>query len=380
MTMKTNWQTKKLSELIDEGFVQLTRGKVISKKDIAAHPGTYPIYSSAKNNDGMFGRYGKFMFDEPLITWSVDGGGRLFYRPKHKFSVTNVGGVLRILKPALLDYQYLFYVLSLKHSEIRFDWVKKAHPSIIRELYKGIPLPPLKRQKQIVKELEEVFEKVAKAKENVEKNLQNSKELFEAYARGAFINPGDWSIKSLGEVCNLYQGIAINAKTRHALVEKSELPLLRIKDLKNNAVEQYIDPNNYPKNALVIETDLIYTRTGQIGLVFTGKRGVLHNNSFKIEPNHTLSREYLFHWLQNPTFKSKIISLASRVAQPDITHTLFKQQLIAIPSLTEQKSIVKKLDVLSTETKKLEAIYKQKLTDLEELKKSILKRAFSGDL
>ena len=119
------WQTKKLGELVDEGIVQLTRGDVISKRDIAAYPGSYPIYSSAKENDGMFGRYGKFMFDEPLITWSVDGGGRLFYRPKHKFSVTNVGGVLRIKKLEILNYEYLFYVLSLKHSEIRFDWVTR---------------------------------------------------------------------------------------------------------------------------------------------------------------------------------------------------------------------------------------------------------------
>ena len=49
-------------------------------------------------------------------------------------------------------------------------------------------------------------------------------------------------------------------------------------------------------------------------------------------------------------------------------------------SLSEQKSIVAKLDALSAKTKKLEAIYKQKLADLEELKKSVLTKAFSGEL
>ena len=49
-------------------------------------------------------------------------------------------------------------------------------------------------------------------------------------------------------------------------------------------------------------------------------------------------------------------------------------------SISKQKAIVKKLDNLSVETKKLEAIYKQKLADLEELKKSVLKRAFNGNL
>jgi type I restriction enzyme S subunit len=49
-----------LNELIESGVIQLTRGKIISKKDIAACPGSYPIYSSAKDNDGKFGEYGKY--------------------------------------------------------------------------------------------------------------------------------------------------------------------------------------------------------------------------------------------------------------------------------------------------------------------------------
>lgn len=50
------------------------------------------------------------------------------------------------------------------------------------------------------------------------------------------------------------------------------------------------------------------------------------------------------------------------------------------PSIQEQKSIVQKLDYLSAETKKLEAIYLQKIEYLEELKKSILQKAFNGEL
>jgi type I restriction enzyme S subunit len=156
---------------------------------------------------------------------------------------------------------------------------------------------------------------------------------------------------------------------------------LRIKDLKNNTEEQYIDPNNYPKNALVNESDIIYTRTGNsLGLVFRGRKGVLHNNSFKIVPTAELNKDYLFIWLQNPFFKSKIFSLATKAAQPDITHAIFKIQEIAIPPLSEQKSIVQKLDLLSAQTKRLEAIYQQKIDNLGELKKSILEKAFNGEL
>ena len=51
-----------------------------------------------------------------------------------------------------------------------------------------------------------------------------------------------------------------------------------------------------------------------------------------------------------------------------------------VPSRSEQKTIIAKLDALSLETKKLEKIYEQKLADLEELKKSVLKQAFAGEL
>jgi type I restriction enzyme S subunit len=196
-----------------------------------------------------------------------------------------------------------------------------------------------------------------------------------------FEKKGDgWEERTLGDVCTLYQGIAINTKTKHALVEKSDLPLLRIKDLKNNTVEQFIDPNNFPKNALVNEEDIIYTRTGSLGLVFRGRKGVLHNNSFKVVPNKQLDKDYLFIWLQNPTFKSKIMELALKAAQPDITHAIFKIQKITIPPLKEQQTIVRQLDALREETQKLEAVYQKKIADLEELKKSVLQKAFSGEL
>jgi type I restriction enzyme, S subunit len=51
-----------------------------------------------------------------------------------------------------------------------------------------------------------------------------------------------------------------------------------------------------------------------------------------------------------------------------------------LPTITEQQTIVQKLDALSAETKRLEAIYQQKILDLEELIKSVLQKAFSGEL
>jgi type I restriction enzyme S subunit len=101
-----------------------------------------------------------------------------------------------------------------------------------------IPLPPLSEQKQIVAILDEAFEGIDRAIANTEKNLANSRELFESYLNAIFTQKGDgWVEKTIGEVCKLSQGLAINSKTKFLLVPKSSLPLLRITDLRNNTEE-----------------------------------------------------------------------------------------------------------------------------------------------
>jgi type I restriction enzyme S subunit len=124
-----------LENLVKDGTITLDRGRVISSIDLMKYPGDYPVYSSSAQRNGYFGSFDLFDFDEELITWSVDGGGYFFYRPKHKFSVTNVSGILRIAKSGTFDYKFLYYLLSYQHKNQIFDYVDKAHPSVIRKRY-----------------------------------------------------------------------------------------------------------------------------------------------------------------------------------------------------------------------------------------------------
>lgn len=142
------WPKKTVAELERSGSIALSRGKVISKKDISNDPGDFPIYSSSVQNDGLFGCYGKFMFNEELITWSVDGGGHFFYRPKHKFSVTNVCGFMRVHTD--INCAFLARQLQHQHSTKSFDYQTKAHPSVVRKEY-AVFLPPLEEQDAIAK-------------------------------------------------------------------------------------------------------------------------------------------------------------------------------------------------------------------------------------
>lgn len=141
------WEVKTIEELEKAGIVKLSRGKVISKTDIENTPGDNPIYSSSVKNDGLFGCYGENMFDEEMITWSVDGGGHFFHRSKHKFSVTNVCGFMRI-DASKLAYRFLAAQLQLLHSNMKFDYQDKAHPSIIRKAY-SVFIPSLSEQTAI---------------------------------------------------------------------------------------------------------------------------------------------------------------------------------------------------------------------------------------
>ena len=134
------WEQRKLGELEKDATLYMGRGRVISAKDMSNTPGTFPVYSSSALDNGRMGAYGKYMFNQELITWSIDGGGAVFYRRKHRFSVTNVSGYIAV-NPEKINCKFLAYAMSLAHSRIKFDYTVKAHPSVIRSLYTmGIPL------------------------------------------------------------------------------------------------------------------------------------------------------------------------------------------------------------------------------------------------
>ena len=248
----SKWAYQKLDEYVHTGQIELGRGNIISKLDIDACPGPYPIYSSSAQGDGKFGEYGKFMFDEELISWSVDGGGNFFYRPKHQFSVTNVSGFLRI-KTKEFGYRFLYYSLALQHRDISFDYTTKAHPSVIRKLY-SIPAIPKQEQDRIVEVLSTVDEEIAQTEALIAKYQQIKAGLMhDLFTRGVTPNghlrpirtqaphlyresplgwiPKEWETIALSHVADsLVDGpFGSNLKTEHYVVE----PGVRVVRLQN---------------------------------------------------------------------------------------------------------------------------------------------------
>ena len=149
----------------------------------------------------------------------------------------------------------------------------------------------------------------------------------------------EWISTFLGELVDVKQGLAINAKSKHLLVE-SGMPLLRITDLLNDKQVQFINATEAPPQTIANKEDLIYTRTGQVGHIFRGKIGVVHNNCFRIIPKDaSTTRGYLYWFLSQNKIRQYANDIASGSVQKDLNHAAFKSIPIIIPSPKTQYKI-----------------------------------------
>lgn len=148
----------------------------------------------------------------------------------------------------------------------------------------------------------------------------------------------------MGDVVALEQGLAINKKSKHLVVEKG-LPLLRITDMFSQNFNQFIDAENLPEKFIAKPNDLIFSRTGQVGHIFRKQKGVIHNNCFRISPIEVVDRGFLFWFLKQDYVRNKVNNLASGSAQPDLNHDAFKSLNFSYPrKIEDQKRIAQVLD------------------------------------
>ncbi|MDD3721268.1 MAG: restriction endonuclease subunit S [Lutibacter sp.] len=183
-----------------------------------------------------------------------------------------------------------------------------------------------------------------------------------------------WAECNIGELVELAQGVAINAKTNYVLSDKKNgIPLLKINNLLNNTVDQYANPDLVPKQSIINKNDVIFTRTGQVGEVLTNKYGILHNNSFKVIPNEKLYWNYLYWYLKSRKVYNYVQKVAAGSVQKDLNHSAFKTILFKYPeNIDEQKSIA---NILTAFDDKIELLQQQNQT-LEALAQTIFKEWF----
>ncbi|WP_323590697.1 restriction endonuclease subunit S [Aliarcobacter butzleri] len=183
----------------------------------------------------------------------------------------------------------------------------------------------------------------------------------------------NWKECKLGDVMDLFQGLAINSKTKYLLVEKSDLPLLRIKDLQENTAEFFVNESEVPEKCIANENDLIFTRTGIVGLVFMGKKGVVHNNCFRIVPKiDDIFLKFYYYYFNREDMRDYLTGISAGSVQPDMNHSIFKNEIIPVPPLEEQKAIA---EVLSSLDDKIDLLHRQNQT-LESLAQTLFRQWF----
>lgn len=183
-----------------------------------------------------------------------------------------------------------------------------------------------------------------------------------------------WEKVEIGNLVTLKQGFAINKKTKHHMSdEPTNLPLLRIADMKNGTKNIFVK-NTIPTHFIAKADDIIYTRTGQVGLVFTNQFGVVHNNCFTVIPKNEkiLCRPYLYYALQEKNFFESANAKATGAAQPDLPHNAFNTIPIYLPPLATQRRIA---DILSAYDDLIENNRKQ-IKLLEEAAQRLYKEWF----
>ena len=397
--MKQGWEEIKMVEACDI----LTCGVASTPNYVDEEIGI-PFLSAQNVRDGdiVLDKYNFITkeFHQKLTTKNKPSKGDILYsrvgakygeagvvEHNFEFSVYVSVTLIRPKKELLNNYFLKNYLNSprikdLARKSITSSGVPNLNVNSVREF--PVPIPPLPEQQRIVSILDEAFVAIAKAKSNAEQNLRNAKELFESYLQGVFEN-GNWETKKLNEITEVKDGTHDSPK-----YIKEGIPFVTQKNIKLDGLTfddtrfiTDIDHEKFYKRSNVANGDILISMIGAnrgMAAIVNDKRVFSIKNVGLIKSSVNINMNFLLHYLKSSKAMNYVLDMSNGGAQEFVGLTALRSFPIPLPSLKEQQSVVQKLDALSAETKKLEAIYQQKINDLEELKKSILQKAFSGEL
>jgi type I restriction enzyme S subunit len=262
--------------------------------------------------------------------------------------------------------------------------------TIIKAKSTRIPLPPLPEQQRIVSILDECFAAIDKAKTNAEQNLKNAKELFESYLQGVFEKTGDgWEVRKVKDI-----GLTQTGTTPKTLEKKNYgdfIPFIKPADVDfsgigdirydNEGLSEIGLINGRKMESGSILMVCIGATIGKVG--FTEREVSCNQQINSLTVKKEFEPKFIYYAMRSKKFQQKVL-LEGKGAQatlPIINKSKWENLTLSYPeSRLDQLSIVRNLDALQAETKRLEELYQKKIENLEELKKSILEKALRGEL
>ena len=385
--MKKDWEIKKLGEIVD-----FYRGLTYSKKDEVDFSDNVVLRSNNVDLTTNCLDFSELKYINSKIkipeNKKVKKGSLLI--------CTANGSKIHLGKVALIDKDYnyafggfmgLIIPKKIVHPEfLYYLMISETYKKFITKLSDGVninnlkfgylenfevQLPPLLEQQRIVSVIDKCFTAINKTKANTEQNLKNAKELFYSYLQGLFKNE-EWEKYKIENVCiEIFAGgDAPKNNFSEEPNERYSIPIYA-NAIKEKGLYGYTDFARVTKPSVTISAR--GSGTGHTELRTENYLPIVRL-IVCIPDTKKITLEFLKLSIDN------LEIMRSGSAIPQLTVPMINNYSIPLPSLQEQQSIVRQLDSLKTQTQKLETVYNKKISDLEELKKSILQDAFRGKL
>lgn len=301
-----------------------------------------------------------------------------------------------VLRPmAGLHHRFLFHFLFTADFRTSMEGLQKgaSYPAVTDSEVKSqsIPVPPLSEQQRIVGILDDALEGVAAARKTAERNIRNARALFESYLDSVFSRRDEgWAERHLG------QAVDATCTLSYGIVQPGEecpngLPVIRPMDLTTKTISagglKRIDPkraDSYQRTRLQGGELLLCVRgsTGVVSVASTELAGA--NVTRGIVPvrfdSAVIGQEFGYYLLRSGGVQRQVREKTYGAALMQINIRDVRGIRVWYPSLKKQTALVARLDEVSAIAERLEANSQHKLAALDELKKSLLHQAFSGQL
>lgn len=285
---------------------------------------------------------------------------------------------VKILKPKpFLHPRFFYYQLHTA----KLDSLGYArHYRLLKEHH--VAYPAYAEQQRIAAILDEAFEAIARAKVNTEKNLQNARELFDTKMELVFLaREKDWVSTKLG---NAFRTLTGNTPSKaNAANFGAFMPLVKPPELLDDYVDDAADG--------LSQSGALVSRVLPVGSVLVsciGNLGKIGINSVPVACNQQINAilpdenkavpEFMFFQALARPFKRQLEAAASGTTVPIVNKSKFNEIEVFLPSLQRQHEVVGLLRALRAESDRLVTLFEQKVTALDELKKSLLHQAFTG--
>ncbi len=366
--------------------------------------GKYPYYGAS----GIIDYVEKPIFDGKFLLIGEDGANLvsrktpIAFIAKGKFWVNNHAHVLTTLCNIPLEF-LSYYINNINLT----PWISgTAQPKLNQTNMNKISvlLPPLNEQKRIVQKIESIFSQIDAGKENLEvlashvKSSSGSLNVLKASVlKQAFegrLVPQDHNMDSefiWSENINLLDEQIDDFEKRNPRDEPyKEFKYIEISSITNNKIINFkkILGKNTPSRArnVVRKNDVIYgtTRPYYRNVILISEDFdnevcstgfcVLRSNNCKLEPT------YLFHYMLSDVANNQILPAMRGGNYPAVSNKDVISIDIPLPPLSEQHRIVSKIESIFDKIDAIEKHVDDSLIKLESLKKSVLKKAFEGNL